>query len=117
MKLLITIISGIIVAGCGGNDATSGQDMTTNLDMTIGQPCIDTSQCPGPNFVCAFQIADGCAAKGHCMPVATPTCASILLLCGCDGRTVPSGPCYFAPGYAGGATTGASAPACLDGGT
>jgi hypothetical protein len=92
------------------------KDMTVGRDMVVGQPCVDTSECPGPAFVCAYKIAEGCAATGHCAPVATPTCASIVELCGCNGKLVPSGPCFYADGYAGGATKSTDVGACGDGG-
>src|SRR5581483_6893959 len=36
------------------------------------------------------------------------TCASIIVLCGCDGSMVGSGACQYPDGYAGGPTTGAT---------
>jgi len=112
MKLATVIL--ILIAlqpGCGtADDATDG-------GAAEGGPCVHDTDCPAPDFTCAYAIADGCAAKGHCARFATPTCASIVLLCGCDGSKVPSGACFYQPGYAGGPTTGAGALTCGDGGS
>jgi hypothetical protein len=106
MKSMMLIL---LLAGCG--DAVSG---SSDMSAPDGAPCTDNSQCGSAQYVCAFKIADGCAAKGHCARVATPTCASIVELCGCSGQPVPSGACFYADGYAGGPTTGAKS--CTDGG-
>jgi hypothetical protein len=92
-----------------------------------GQPCVTNNDCPllgtidldagiiePVNQVCAYPMADGCAATGTCMPVPMPTCASIVYYCGCNGQPVAGGGCFYQPGYAGGPTTGATD--CGDGG-
>ena len=115
-----------LLAGCGASDVATG-------DMSVptqgGGPCVTDSDCPAGSrvdlgnggfgvvaWVCSYKIADGCAAKGQCTQLPSPTCASFEELCGCDGQVVRSGPCFYASGYAGGPTTGAAAPACSDGG-
>ncbi|HEY2746893.1 MAG TPA: hypothetical protein VGL86_19860 [Polyangia bacterium] len=110
--------------GNGGNDAgIDGGPLHCggpHLDLSVpdGAPCIRDSDCeptpePAPNGafgarVCAYKIADGCAATGHCASLPSPTCASFTELCGCDGNPVRAGACFYADGYAGGPTTGAS---------
>jgi hypothetical protein len=96
---------------CGCDDSNTG---SPDLRSVEGEACVHDADCGSQSYVCAYKIADGCAAKGHCAHVATPTCASITFLCGCDGTKVPSGACYYAAGYAGGPTSGASV--CTDGG-
>lgn len=102
--------------GCG-DDVGSSHDAGADLSVPVGgQPCVRNDDCPSAAFVCAFKIADGCAATGHCAPIPMPTCASFTELCGCDGSPVRAGGCFYADGYAGGPTTGASFCAD-DGGT
>ena len=107
MLILITVLP-----GCGDATDGGGADLSAG-----GGPCVHDTDCPAPDFTCAYAIADGCSAKGHCARFATPTCASIVELCGCDGSKVPSGACFYQPGYAGGPTTGAGALMCSDGGS
>jgi len=99
----------LLLIGCGDTVPESN-----DLSVVEGASCADNSDCGSAQYLCAFKIADGCSAKGHCAHVATPTCASIVELCGCNGQKVPSGPCYYADGYAGGPTTGATS--CADAG-
>ena len=113
MRLVLIVLLAVLPIGCNDNVEDHGPG---DLSAPIGEgdPCNSNADCSSPLLLCAFPIADGCAAKGHCARVATPTCASIVELCGCDGKTVASGPCYFQPGFAGGPTTGAKL--CGDGG-
>lgn len=101
-------------AGCGQGDCgwtSYGNDF--GVPPLEGAACVRDADCKSPSLLCAYKIGD-CAAKGHCAKVATPTCASFVPLCGCDGRTVKSGACFYQPGYASGPTKGA--PVCSDGG-
>lgn len=110
MKIIASLFLALaLVSGCddGGNDSP-------DLRTVEGLACESNNDCGSQFYLCAYKIADGCAAKGHCAHVAEPTCASITELCGCDGKMVPSGACFYADGYAGGPTTGAKV--CGDGG-
>jgi hypothetical protein len=104
------------LAGCGGASDDCGWDHSAP-DMTTptleGDPCVKDADCKSPSLLCAYKIGS-CSAKGQCAKVPTPTCASIVELCGCDGTPVKSGACFYATGYASGPTTGASM--CSDGG-
>jgi hypothetical protein len=115
----------LLLAACGGTghgdrDLGFGPDVDQKAaadDLPLVETaCVTNDDCSSASEVCAYPLADGCAAKGHCVPVATPTCASIVELCGCDGTVVPGGSCFYDPGYAGGPTTGGAEPACGDGG-
>ena len=105
----------LLMTGCKDEVDVKPYDMALDA-RGGGGPCVDNSDCPSPEYICAYKIADGCAAKGYCAHVAVPTCASVVELCGCDGKEVISGPCNFADGYASGPTTGAPISACGDGG-
>jgi hypothetical protein len=111
-------------AGCGGTNG-GGPPAADG-----GQPCVTDTDCPEGGrvdlgnggltttaWLCAYKISDGCSAKGICMQIPSPTCASFIELCGCDGKSVRGGACFYADGYAGGPTTGASYLSCVDGGT
>ena|GEM_PF-3444153 len=102
--------------------------MRGNDAAAPGELCVHDSDCPpgtrftAPNSafnmrVCAYKLADGCAAVGHCADLPAKVCASYVPLCGCDGQEVRSGDCMYADGYVGGPTTGAAASMCRDGGT
>jgi hypothetical protein len=108
MKILAFLFVAL-VSGCddGGNDSP-------DLRTVDGLDCSSDAECGSQFYVCAYKISDGCAAKGKCAHVSVPTCASILELCGCDGKPVRAGACFYADGYAGGPTTGAKV--CSDGG-
>jgi hypothetical protein len=111
--LSIATILAAAIAGCG-NDQGGGQ-LDLGMPTLEGAACVTDGDCKAPTLLCAYKIADGCGAKGHCAKVATPTCASFIPLCGCDGQTVKSGACFYQPGYASGPTTGMQM--CNDGGT
>jgi hypothetical protein len=98
----LTLLALLVHAGC-------------KLSTGDAPSCVRDQDCGSPNQHCVYKIADGCAATGHCAARPSgPTCASIVLLCGCDGTMVGSGSCQYPDGYAGGPTTGASL--CTDGG-
>ena len=96
----------LLAVGCGGG--SKGGDSGTDLSAPVvtSQSCRDSSDCASGQS-CAYKIADGCAATGHCATVPEPSCDSIVELCGCDGKVAASGPCIFPDGYAGSPTTGA----------
>ncbi len=107
MVMLVLLL--LAPLGCGDDGSDGARDAGRDLEVLVGgEPCVVDDDCPGPSFVCAYKIADGCAAKGHCAPVPEPTCASFTILCGCDGSQVRGGGCFYADGYAGGPTTGAT---------
>jgi hypothetical protein len=109
------MLAATVAAGCGDDHEgpNVGPDMTV---ITDGDPCVTNADCKSNQYVCAYKIGD-CAAKGHCAHVAVPTCASVIELCGCDGKPVISGPCNFQSGFASGPTTGTPASMCgSDGG-
>jgi len=115
-RILLTLALVFGAAACDdGGGPTQSIDMRYSFEDG-GAPCKTNTDCPSNLFVCAYKIADGCSAVGHCAPVSTPTCASITELCGCDGNPVPSGACFYAAGYAGGPTTGEPLGACADAG-
>lgn len=95
--------------GCGDDNHDIRDAGGMDLPAVVGgEPCLTDNDCPSASFVCAYKVADGCAAKGHCAPLPMPTCASFTELCGCNGSPVRAGGCFYADGYAGGATTGAT---------
>jgi hypothetical protein len=120
---LRTLLGSILfVAACGGgDDGTSDLTVKVPPDLRIagdgGAECVHDGDCGDPGYVCAYSIAAGCAAVGHCALLPTPTCQAIVEMCGCAGATVPGGGCFYQAGFAGGPTTGALVPACGDGGT
>ena len=112
------LLLSLCAIGCG-SAADDGALVDAGRDLPLvvaGEPCVTDSDCPSASLVCAYPLADGCAAKGHCAAVPTPTCASFTVLCGCDGSQVRGGGCFYADGYAGGPTTGGHAPNCSDDG-
>jgi hypothetical protein len=109
MKLALAMALLLLPLGCGSNSVDGGKD----LGAGDGQPCVTQYDCPGPQYVCAYPIADGCKAKGHCVTMPAETCQLVTMLCGC-GMEVAAG-CFYPDGYAGGPTTGARF--CGDGGT
>jgi hypothetical protein len=116
-RILLTLALVCCAAACGNDGGLKPIPDMQSVDLPMPLvACKDTSECPGPSFVCAYKIADGCSAMGHCAPVRTPTCASITELCGCDGKLVEGGPCFFEDGYAGGPTNGQPLSACVDAG-
>ncbi len=105
------------VVGCGGDPSTAedaSADARAGSDG--GGPCVRDTDCPSNEYGCGYKIADGCSAIGHCARIPSPTCGAIIILCGCDGSEVRSGACFYADGFAGGPTTGASSLSCHDGG-
>jgi hypothetical protein len=112
-QILTMFFFAALLHGCDVADRGDLPDLSSPAGE--GDACVGNADCASPTLLCAYPIADGCAAKGHCARVATPTCASVIELCGCDGKKVLSGPCYFQAGFASGPTTGAKL--CGDGGT
>jgi hypothetical protein len=106
----------MLAFGCSSGPSPQPDAASPDLrSEDAGAPCVDTSNCAASE-VCAYPLADGCSAKGHCIPVAQPTCASFTELCGCDGTIVRGGGCFYPPGFAGGPTKGDPITACMDGG-
>jgi hypothetical protein len=111
-------------ATCTAQAAACNAGVCGPKTIPDGASCVRDSDCaqtataaPNGAFgarVCAYKIADGCAATGRCATIPSPTCASFTELCGCDGSPVRAGSCFYADGYAGGPTTGATL--CADGG-
>jgi hypothetical protein len=115
MSLLKAVmVLSLFVAGCGGPLLSDQPGASTaGASANDGQSCVTKADCGGPQYVCAYPVADGCQAKGHCATVVAP-CDAIREVCGCDGKPVETGDCFYAVGYASGPTTGARV--CGDGG-
>jgi hypothetical protein len=122
---MLTMLMLITMSACGGNSGIGGNSDAGD-DASVrgeGQDCVSDGDCPsavGTYFVCAYAIADGCSAKGHCALLAVPTCAHEINRCGCDGMPVRASDCYYATGYAGGPVApgpvGNGSGICGDGG-
>ena len=111
----------------GGQDAPVGSDADmdtsspahpdTGVDAPEageagGGPCQREADCP-PGFDCGYALADGCSAKGTCVPKAEPPYnGSLTEICACDGVLTDVGS-NFPSGYAPlpATFTGACAPA------
>ena len=121
----LVLVFGLLLGACGGSHDTQGSDMQAVGDMEppicgpghdmlmpgIGQACTTDQDCPQPTggsstagqyLLCNYAVADGCSAKGQCRAVPEPSCTSIALACGCDGKAVPTGICFYDSGFAGG---------------
>ena len=118
MWIAMLLVAAVAHSGCGADCGVGHYDLQ-DLSAPAGEgaDCVTDVDCRSPQLLCAYAIADGCAAKGHCARIPTPTCASFAPLCGCDGNTVKSGSCFYQPGFAGGPTTGVAIAECGDGGT
>jgi len=105
-SFVLFVLAAPLGCGDGNHDLRDGggMDLPAQAD---GQPCVTDADCMSASLLCTYKIADGCAAKGHCARIHTPTCAHVNYLCGCNGRPVPSSDCFYETGYAGGPTTGA----------
>ena len=114
LALILGLVCG--VAACGGSNGSheSGADMQAVTDLQAaadlrslanqGKACVTDDDCDSPDYKCSYPTADGCSAKGQCRAVPEPSCTSIALACGCDGKAVPTGICFYDSGFAGGPT-------------
>jgi hypothetical protein len=62
-----------------------------------GGPCTTTADC-SQGFGCAYEIADGCGAKGTCVPmdIGAGMCdAGGAVVCDCSGNNQPANVCVF----------------------
>jgi hypothetical protein len=111
LALILGIVCG--VTACGATDGSHEPDLQAGADMRSlasdmrslanqGKACVTDDDCDSPDYKCSYPIADGCSAKGQCRAVPEPSCTVIALSCGCDGKAVPSGICFYDSGYAGG---------------
>jgi hypothetical protein len=59
-----------------------------------GQSCVAARDCPA-DWLCAFPIANGCAATGRCLPLTATAGCDAMAACACSGTTIdlcaPSG--------------------------
>jgi len=90
----------------GGSEDLSGD---ASASMTDGgpKPCKTASDCTFSGYVCAYVIAQGCAAtEGVCLPESGGTsCGALRVFCGCSGKHVDgNGDCRYPIGYASGPT-------------
>ncbi|MDB4981620.1 MAG: hypothetical protein JWM82_2372 [Myxococcales bacterium] len=85
-EMIVVALAALASAACGG-------------DKT-GAACTKDSDC-GSGSACVYKIADKCAATANCQKLPTgPTCDSLTLHCGCDGKEVDVPNCGEPPGYA-----------------
>jgi hypothetical protein len=81
--------------GCGSSDPSIP-------GAHQGMSCTHESDC-APGLVCGYAVADGCAARGTCIPRWPPdggaACGALATNCGCDGQVVITG-CNYFQGYA-----------------
>ena len=94
----IVALSGVLASGCGSAVSNGLVDASSGADSSDASyaPCND-GRC-GPNLVCEYPIADGCYAKGLCVPErGCGGAAKQPTYCGCDGGGV-LGTCDL-PGY------------------
>jgi hypothetical protein len=86
----IVVLSMMIACGgqtIGDLDSGTGTDASTKSDVSLGASCIHSSDC-SIGTACAYPMADGCAAKGHCVDDTGPLCNSFSPGCACDGTTI-----------------------------
>ena len=112
LSVALALGCAIAVSACGGNDETiitHDPDMQVadaappdlRVDPSVGRACVNDNDCNSPFTLCAFPIADGCSAVGHCR-LSTSPCTAITWSCGCNGQMVISGACEYDDGYAAG---------------
>ena len=79
-----------------------------------GAPCTTNADC-GAGLTCGFATADGCSAKGSCLPPPPGKCDAVDPGCACDGTTTVQLACNGLPnGYA--PAPVAYAGLCIEGG-
>ncbi|MFO0665090.1 MAG: hypothetical protein U0174_14145 [Polyangiaceae bacterium] len=85
--------------GCACDGTTINIICTPGGDGVVSKPlrsagaCAQATECAvdadcGLGSVCGFAKADGCSAKGKCMPSPGATCAAYSPGCACDGTTI-----------------------------
>jgi hypothetical protein len=105
----------LLLGACGSSsthgDLSSNDDLSSDASASMPdagpKPCKTASDCTFAGYLCAYVIAQGCAAtEGICIPESGGTsCGELRVFCGCSGKHVDgNGDCRYPVGYASGPT-------------
>jgi hypothetical protein len=105
----------LLLSACGSpstyGDLSGNEDLAGDASASTsdGGPktCKSSTDCTFSGYVCAYAIAQGCAAtEGICMPeTGGSSCGELRVFCGCSGKHVDgNGDCRYPVGYASGPT-------------
>jgi hypothetical protein len=68
--------------GAGGSGGSAGSP----ADAAGGSACVTTKDCEA-GYECAYAVAEGCSAKGQCLPQEKlPMCKCLVAVCTCNGQ-------------------------------
>jgi hypothetical protein len=107
----IVLLCAVCLAACSSSPKVGvDQDASEQDASEQGTSCVIATDCPSNLDHCAYAIADGCGAKGHCMATpGPPYCGALIESCGCDGTIVNgNGDCFLPAGYTTGPSLGNS---------
>jgi hypothetical protein len=91
------LLASVLLAACVSTSPTVDTGATYDA-AAPGSPCGVTSDCV-PGALCAYPIADGCAAHGVCVTEDLSCTNDGPVVCGCDGTPVGLA-CIYGPGNA-----------------